>query len=154
MRRTSALALAAYAFTSAILAVSWSPAWQSASRTDFGRVPRRLHAYLLICAAAAFACNVVFVLAVTTRDGEYAEAEVLAPTLSLCAYNLLLLAFLPLRRTDEKWPVRILLGAAACLQLFAAAVGATTGSPVLAITGGIGAAHCVVNDGIVYAMLF
>ena len=150
MRSSSVAVVGVYAATVVLLVVAWSPLWQGASLADFGRVRSRAgRAYFLACAAAAFACNVAFVVVAAAKE-DVSDRQVVASVSLLSGYNLLMLLFLPTTRrairTGAIARLLVLLLAAAVLQLIVAAIAVGTGDGVLLGTSLAAGAHCFVND--------
>jgi hypothetical protein len=156
MRPSSVAAVCAYAATALLLGVAWSPACQAASLSDFGRVRSRAgRAYFLVCAAAAFACNVTFVATAAEREG-ISEGEVVSSVSLLSGYNLLMLLFLPLTRrairSENTGHVLVLLLTAAVLQLATAVIAMGTRDGTLVGTSLAAGAHCFVNDFVLFTL--
>jgi hypothetical protein len=129
---------------------------------DFGRVPAALHAYLLVAAAVAYACNLATV-GLLARDARAIGAvDVHIATACVAVYYTLQLGFVPLVRAavagrlSRNW-VRALLLAAAAPMAVLAGLGvkhAPHSGPLLPALSLTAAAHVLLNDFAVYGYLF
>lgn len=130
--------------------------WTGVKPEDFGRVPRRLHAYLLIAALAA----TVAVWVVIVRAYGMDQPDVFRRSLAIhvTLYFLLQLAFIPLVRRASSWgrePVQLLL--LACVVpmafVFGSAWSHSTSSVDVWLTGYV-FFHVFVHDALLYGYMF
>lgn len=156
MRYVATLLLVVTAACQALLWISY--AIMRPTSKDFGNVPTNLHAYLIVTFGLAHVANLAFV----TRLALYPEAsdDVLrVATGMVVLYYGMQLAFLPLVRAAtehgySKRYVRILLVACVAPMVVLAAMGLQTRDSFLGITGVFPAAHVLLDDALLYGLLF
>ena len=153
-------ALALLATTVSFNVLLWgSYVHTGARRSDFGAVPRALHTYLLVMAVVAYLATLVYVGLLIT-DGTR-EARLVA-TACVAVYFWLQAYFLPLVRTTQRtrppphspWWVRVHLVACTVPLAVLTVVGARAQRPALVTLGGLATAHALVNDALLYGLLF
>lgn len=145
--------------------------------SDFGRVPVELHAYLLVMAALAFACILVYVVLLVRRVDVVRPTDYLVATACVALYYVLQMAFLPLVRAStvaaapasplppsssstavtlsRVW-VRALLGLCVPPMVVLAWLGVRYGhdEPALPVLGLFVTGHVFINDFAIYGFLF
>lgn len=137
--------------------VLWISYWMVGyKKSDFGKTPKHLHVYMVVCALAAYLANLWYVFIIASKDVP-SETITIVMVCVLC-YYILQMFFIPLVRATQagysKWWVRALLIICVIPMSVLAGIGVRSGDCLLGVLGIITVLHVLINDALLYGYLF